>query len=542
MKKKILAGFLAAVMTMGLAAFSAFAEEDRIVIYENDFSGSTIQEALPAFSNDYVNYGGYAAIEGGKPELLNGALTKAKGTGPNGRTLLFDFTKGGTQAGLSEGIVKISYDLAVRGGGLSDSYAQSYTGMNMSNYWEGGRMIYFDATGWDAETAINGWPSTPSHFVDTDIHKYEILFNFEAQKAYLYVDAVLEHTWENLYSNYGTVKNYSIAMNGDMKTFDNLLIEKYLKFPEFSVEVGEAEVGGISLKATAPAKNWSVIEDEIVIKRLFDGKELSAKVVPQSLESAVIMPEGGFENGYNYEIILPETIEGFSGEEFVLTEKVIETKFAKENAAEAIRVKNYDGEILPVESKNPTELQSVVIEFTDDVSAENAMANLKIFDENGQLVPFTVKSEGNIGEAVFDGVLKENSEYTVKLNGLVVDYSVLMNTKEGSACVKSVVLADAEGNEVKSLADLAVGDKVTAKLEIANSTDEETAYLATVTMQNGKLMTGVGFENASVAPASKTVSEFEFTIGDKENLAFTGLMWHQSKTAPIANSMELVLK
>ncbi len=542
MKRKIFAGLVAALMTVSAASFSVFAENEKIVIYENDFSGSTIQEALPAFSNDYVSFGGYSAVEGGKPVLSAGALTRDKASGPNGRTLFFDFTKGGTKAGLSEGIVKISYDLAVRGGDINDSYAQSYTGINMSSYWEGGRMIYFDATGWDAESIINGWPSTPSHFVDSDIHKYEILFNFEAQKAYLYVDAALAHTWTNLSGSYGTIKNYSISMNGDIKIFDNLVIEQFFEFPEFSVEVGEAEIGGISIDATAPVKDWSAVEDQIAIKRLFDGKELNVKVVPQSLKSAVIMPEDGFEGGYNYEIVLPEMIEGFLGEKFALADKIIEANFGSENAANSVRIKNYAGEILPVESENPAELQSIVIEFTDDVLAENVMANVKIFDEGGNVVAFTAKNNANIGEAVLDGVLMENSEYTVKISGLMSEYSIIIKTAAGSTFIKSITLVDADGNEIKSLADVAIGDKVTAKLDITNTTDDEISYLATVTMQNGKLMTGVGFESTSVLPASKTVSEFDFTVSDKADLSFTGLMWHQSKTAPLANSQSLIIK
>ena len=45
------------IMTMGSAPAAA-ADLPETVLYENDFTGTTLQEAFPSFSNEYMSIGG----------------------------------------------------------------------------------------------------------------------------------------------------------------------------------------------------------------------------------------------------------------------------------------------------------------------------------------------------------------------------------------------------------------------------------------------------------------------------------------------------
>lgn len=232
MKKKIVSILSAAVLMM-LALPSAMAENTaaaapQTVLYENDFNAGSLTTAFKSFENEYLKLPGYATdgtkeYESDAIGYANGAITTGQGRGVNGRTILLDFTKGGTKTGISEGKVVIGYDITLRT--TADSYAQSYAGMNMGSCWDGGRMVYFDYNGFDAKATIGDWPESATMLVnDGKEHRYETLFDFAEGKAYLYMDGVMVHTWTNLFGGYATMNNYSIALNGDIARFDNLKV------------------------------------------------------------------------------------------------------------------------------------------------------------------------------------------------------------------------------------------------------------------------------------------------------------------------------
>lgn len=233
MKKKLIS-ILSAFTLIMTALPSALAENSEggtapeTVLYENDFNAGTLATAFVSYENDYLSLAGYSATgtkeyEGSAIGYSDGALVTGSSQGVDGRTILFDFTKGGTQGGISSGKLVIGYDITLRT--TADAYAQTYVGMNMSNYWDGGRMVYFDYNGYDAKDTINGWPGTASTIVDDGkAHRYETLFDFATGKAYLYMDGAKVHTWTNLNGGFAEMKNYSIAMNGDVSRFDNLKV------------------------------------------------------------------------------------------------------------------------------------------------------------------------------------------------------------------------------------------------------------------------------------------------------------------------------
>lgn len=234
MKKKLIS-ILSAVTLIMTALPSAMAENSEgetapeTVLYENDFNAGTLETAFASYENDYLSLAGYSATgvkeyEGAAIGYSDGALVTGANRGVDGRTILFDFTKGGTQDGISSGKLVIGYDMTLRT--TSDAYAATYVGMNMKNYWDGGRMVYFAYNGYDARAIINDWPENEAQTLVTDgkAHRYETLFDFADGKAYLYMDGVMVHIWTNLYGAYATMNNYSIAINGDVSRFDNLKV------------------------------------------------------------------------------------------------------------------------------------------------------------------------------------------------------------------------------------------------------------------------------------------------------------------------------
>ena len=599
MKNKLLSGLLALAMTVSLSAFPAMAEDTseeyaitdstavRLLEEDEELSGYIKElDVLPGLEGNggeedvdppkeeeeepvdpsgyellYYNpfdngaVGGPAALncetdyfnltvqsEGGWNTATfegNTGVATNSGAWPRGRNFLFDFAKIG---GVSGGIYKFSWDFSGGSGGGD----VAWTGMNMSNHYEGGRLIGINRSNgvlyFNPVRNHGDWGDGPKVALDLS-KKYhvEYVMDMDTKKATTYLDG--QYIGTTALS--ATMNNFTLNICGYVDYFDNLKLEKWDIAPEFKAEIGEVTLDGAEINTTAEVKDWAEFAKGISVKRIFDGKELTASVTPITASKAMITSEGGFVDGYNYEIVLPEAIEGLSGESFTLKNNKINAEFATQNAVKSIKVKNYAGVTVNIEAINSTELESVVIEFTDDVDVEAAMANVSIKERKGFATTNTkykAKIDGNVAELVFDDLLKANKDYTISIKNLVTNYSQVLKTGAGSVSVKAVKLYNETGKELTKLSDISIGDTVKAKLEIANTTGESTEYLGTITMYNGKLITGIGFESTSVSGNTKTVSEFEFKISNTNELVFTGLMWHKDKTMPLAKAMTFEIK
>ena len=87
----------------------------------------------------------------------------------------------------------------------------------------------------------------------------EIVMNMDTKKGATYIDsALLGNT-----TLAQTMSNFTFSLCGYWDYFDNLVMEKWNVFPEFSLQVEEPEVGGIVVKTTSEVKNWSEFEEGI---------------------------------------------------------------------------------------------------------------------------------------------------------------------------------------------------------------------------------------------------------------------------------------
>lgn len=544
MKRKFLSCLLALAMAAGITSLPAMASKTGYgytLMYSNTFdegaSGSGSLSEMSAYESPYFNI--YAKSNGGWVTATfdgNKGICTNSGAWPSGRNICFDFTKDGEQEAVTSGIYKVSWDFSPGSGGGDTCWI----GMNVPEgvQYEGGRLIRTTrSSGSVCMEFVNAgsWGSTNAMTLDAS-KKYsvEYIMNMDTTKAYAYLDG----KYCGQFSLYSSMQNFTINMCGYWDYFDNLKLEKWDELPDFSVEAGEITTDGAELIATAPIKDWSELAEDVKITRTFDGAELEAEVVPVTAEKALIKAKDGFMNGFNYEITLPETAEGMMGDVFTFASNKINADFAKTNAVKSIKLRKYNGELVNIEETNVAEIQSVVVEFTDDVNVESAMNNVIIMGNSGKL-DAAVKADGNIGEAVFDNILEENATYNVQVYGMAIGYAISFKTQAGIPSVRAVKLCNASGSEITSVK---AGDKVIVKLEIANPTGTEVSYLGSVTMNNGLLMTGVDFEKTSAAAKDVTVSEFEFTVSDASELSFAGFMWSPSKTAPMSESVVLKVK
>lgn len=548
MKRKFLSCLLALAIAAGITSLPAMASGSGYgykLLYSNTFDegagGSGSLAGIASYQSDDFTIlaqsaGSWntATFDGNKGVCTN------SGAWPSGRNICFDFTKDDTQEAVTSGIYKVSWDFSPSVSGGGDT---CWIGMNVPEgvQYEGGRLIRTTRSNGNIVMEFCGnagsWGNNANLMTLDASEKYsvEYVMNMDTARAYAYLDG--KYCGEVALQS--SMSNFTINMCGFWDYFDNLKLEKWDELPDFSVAAGEITTNGAELVATAPIKDWSELAEDVKITRTFDGAELEAEIVPVTSEKALIKAKGGFMNGFNYEITLPETAEGMLGDVFTFASNKINADFAKTNAVKSIKLRKYNGELVNIEETNVAEIKSVVVEFTDDVNVESAMKNVVVRGNNG-VASTTAKAEGNIGEAVFDNILEENATYNVQVYGMAISYAISFKTQAGIPSVRAVKLYESNGEE--EITTVLKGDKVVVKIEIANPTGTEVSYLGSVTMNNGRLMTGVDFEAVSVAAKDVTVSEFEFTVSDTSELSFNGFMWCTDKTAPMSESVVLSLK
>lgn len=254
------------------------------VLYQNDFSSATIYEALAEYENDYLKVPGYYQgtneagetvwkenIDGGNPSLSNGVLKMSnQGAYPTGRTLVFDFTKGGIIDGISMGIVKVSYDISLRKN--TNSVPTANSGVNMTNHWQGGIMMGVK-TGSESGTICTkntfGQYDASENPVTVNlgqVYRVDVILDATNKTAVYYLDGVKLAGGSSI-ANYVPIKNFTIVMSGTINSIDNIKISKLDETAEhqYSAEVAENQVNLGYVDVTFPNAVMDMTKGEFLV-------------------------------------------------------------------------------------------------------------------------------------------------------------------------------------------------------------------------------------------------------------------------------------
>ena len=226
------------IMTMGSAPAAA-ADLPETVLYENDFTGTTLQEAFPSFSNEYMSIGGMDAdenhIEGNYPDLHpDGYIYFQNVTAwKTGRTILADFTKGGAKSGLSDGKIKVSYDFKTRQSTADPNMA----GINMNDEkgtYEG--YVIFGIVKNDSvptlvvkntpgyyDVALSSGPNVA--LTSEKWYHLDMIIDLDVQTLAVYLDGTLV-LGDIRAEGIAPMNNFAISMNGFDAGLDNLKISQ----------------------------------------------------------------------------------------------------------------------------------------------------------------------------------------------------------------------------------------------------------------------------------------------------------------------------
>lgn len=227
---------ITAASMSGIVSVSADALGDTIWYYNTfDKKGSDLKNE----TNDYlsVNVGNSDVKKGTE---FNGNPGIGTGIG-DGRIdtpgLTFDFTKGGTITGKTEGVYKISFDFAVNSQSSAD---YSTIGINMVTSYSGGLMMrIYKANGKIRYAFANeittppGLPETAEALEDNKLYKLDIIFDYNSRLVYYYLNGeILRSTADKAHQEIPDVSaanilnSFSLSPSGIISYIDNIKISE----------------------------------------------------------------------------------------------------------------------------------------------------------------------------------------------------------------------------------------------------------------------------------------------------------------------------
>ncbi len=514
--KKFISGVLVlSMLTDSAVIVSAKTREELSgysLLYENTFDNG----AAEAMSGENFEFTTPSAPSKATYNGNNG-IVKTGGV-LNDPTLEFDFTQS-----LTTGVYKVGFDFNVSGEG---SYRNSVIAVNRKDgQWLAVDMMHIVENMYSIKETIdsNGymydWPATGTA-LDTEVHRVEIVMEPEMAVANYYVDGVFVQKQTNFPTS---VDNLVFYLQGDIKYFDNLKLEKFDTLV-MSASVTEKD-DSLYVDFTDGIENKSVFAESLKIKNLYTGEEISATAEVVSDFSVKLTPETALTVGMEYMLILPESLSGRTGG--VIDENPL-FNLAYENAISTVDLLDISGNTYKISDKNPSEIDSFKIEFTEDVAADDAIAGLTLKNKKDQTeLSYESECNGNVAVISLISMMTGNQEYILSLPYFGTLYEeISIKTGEGKIVMYAPVLTDADGNEISEIPS---GD-FALKLQFINTSEENESYEASVTLFDGKKMADIKTAEIFALSGEKKTVTLNFSADGLENPSVRGLILNSDAT------------
>lgn len=507
--------------------------DDYTLYYFNSFDNGVAD--LKPVDNDLVRLS--IGTDRPRDAVFNGNSGIGKNLGDwtsDEKTLAFSFKNGG----IKDRIVKISYDFAVRSEGSSDS---SFAGINMYNFYQGGRLFYIDR--WSAKAIFSeSVGDTVTRDVETSddtLYHVEFWLNLidGTETTYLNGEKIVGPS--TLQDSYRTIEEFSVSISGRYKYIDNIRIESYKSIP-MNVEASN-DNGEINLKFTDYINSDSLTDKIFIVKNSFtnESKEISGV---QKNGNTLVLSDEFITEGYAYTVTMPNGIAGINGNETKNTIVSVSPKDGK--YLKNINYKDLFKETVSITDEVPSRVNEIDLTFTDSVNAENLKNDIEIYENNVKASNFSITAASMEAFIKFNSTLKPNSTYRLHiLKGSETDmeYDITFVTDSGEVVLKSAEFYNGT-QKVNTMNDVKKGDMIKVKMDFINTSEADRTFLASACMLNGLAMTDFDYKIVTMSTSEKQKTiEFDFTITNSESPKIKTFMW-QGLGENIALCSEKVLK
>lgn len=517
--KKIVTSVLVMSMIISSASFVSANKKENIQGYSNLYyntfdngNADVVAVSGDGFDLEILNTPENAAFDGNNGIWKSGGVT-------NNPVFQFNFNES-----LTTGVLKVGFDFNVSGTG---SNRNSVVALNRTDgQWKAIDIMhivenmYFIKDTVDSNGYMYDWPSS-GEALDTNVHRVEIVLDIDNSVAYYYVDGIFAKEQTKLPAS---IENLVFYLQGDIKYFDNLSLEKYEELPMFAA-VSEKD-GELIVEFTDGIANKDALLSGAVIKNLYTGEKINAEALAIDDFEVKLIPEKEIVPGIEYMISFNDTLSGRLGGEF--SEELI-FNTAQYGLISSIELVTTTGESLKINDENPADIAYINFKFTEDVDAETAISGLTIENkENENKLSFTKECNGNTAKITLTDLMLGNSEYKLSLKEFNELYDeITIKTKEGKSFMLSPVLVDDSGNEISEIPENA---PFGVKLVFGNTSDENKNYRTSISLYDDKLMTDIKLSDIKLLPGDKLTKVVNLTSYDISDPAVRGAVLNEDGT------------
>jgi len=408
---------------------------------------------------------------------------------------------------------------------------QTIIGADMTSSWEGGRMTYITKGAFGATTAIGAYhDSLVSEVVEPSVlQNVEMIFNFGNGTVTYYINDKKLHT-----QTIKSMGNLSFALSGVISYFDDLKIEKFQELGMYGV-VSNVSDEGIVVRFSDALKKGA--DGELTIRDIYSNKTITATYEKELSKTIRIIPDEMLEKGCEYEIILPENIQGNEGS--FIAENKIRFSYKDSNLLEKVTLKNIYGENLELSETNAPEVEDIVLDFGENVNVEALETYISLTDAGNNSVGFDFSYDDNKVTLTLDRTFFGKSEYLLKIasnDALEKDYTIKILTKEGGINFKSAVWRK-DNVIIESIDEIQVGDEIDAELVYVYTDKKQDSFVASGAVYNDFKMIGYDYEVFNVNGENDTYTvNLNFEVSKTDKLKLKGFLWKNEKGArPLQN-------
>ena len=545
--KKTLSAVAALAMMLSLNSVSVLhAEETQpTVLYFRDYENYTSGSEL--YQGSY--YPASVSMGGNGPANSNSTATTGDGiavdigkhTGPPPLTLTEPITSGE---------VYIGFDVAVD---KKISPAESYFTVKSSDN-KTGRYIRFRPEG-----AGNGAWEDIANFANLDgnYHRLEVVINLDTKKVSRYLDGAKQGTDTDYGRN--NFKSISFMLQDTISKWDNLTIVHYPAECENTYSLTEKstdeEAGIITVQFDSDTKtitdekiytadypvafSQDLTKDDFVVEH---SAGINAEIESVTKNETI--------GSYNIKLTHPLTVGTYTVE---LKEDLVSsigavpsnkkiTKTIEGTGIKRLTLIDINGKELPFTDSISPEIEKIKFEFTEDVNAAAALANLSVKDEADSSILKDIEATDKTNVALANVSLWGNKEYSISLTDMNQYYIWDFKTAEGKFSLLPIEVFKADGKTPTDLATAQVGDSLKVKLSVFNSIElkEDFTALLTACLYSENSLDGFEYENITIDSSNKIFTKtVDFTVTDNTDLKVKGFLWKALGTrTPIAEEVE----
>ncbi len=395
-----------------------------------------------------------------------------------------------------------------------------------------------------------------------DLHNIKVELDLDNDKRYIFIDGALAYsdsftaTVPSIIIRSGISGNSGVA-GPRLEVLDNIKIVHYSDIPDFEIEkASKTDDGKIALEFTDAIDNSSLTNKDFTVTDIFTGNSWTpvlesasetyvytssshTKVTPACSQATLILNVNSndftMNNGEVYRIDAPTGITGVKGKGLTSKASCI-LSVGTGNYLTDIKLIDYAGNDnnYNFDAVSPY-TKDIKLIFTSAAAALAAKDYIIVKQGTTPLAMATPTVTENVVDIKLNQYLVGGAPHSIEIastGGLDKEYSIGFTTADGGVKVLKCEYYDMNGEGdgddtlITDFSTIANGEKIKAKMTVANTTADTASVAASCGMWNDTLLKYYNFEELTLLPGEDRDSIYIVPIADKSNTIIKNYLWN----------------